>query len=146
MRRVLDFLTRPAVILVFRLVLAVIFISAALPKIVDTAGFAEDIANYKILPLIMINVTAMVVPWLELISGLSLLNGYYMRSGAIIVLCLNVVFMAAAGSAMARGLDINCGCETIANTDGKVGWDLIAQDILWSLMALAVIFTRDKEA
>lgn len=145
MKKVLDFLTGPPAIIVFRIVLAVIFISAALPKIVDTAGFAEDIANYKILPLIMINITAMAVPWLELMSGLSLLNGYYMRSGAIIVLCLNIVFLAAAGSAMARGLDINCGCETLANTDGKVGWDLIAQDILWSLMAVAVIFAKGKE-
>ena len=127
------------VIGIARWLLGLVFIASALGKIVDPAGFADNVAAYRLLPMNAINVFAMVLPWLELLIGLSLVNGVAYRSGAFLAGILSLIFIGAAASAMARGLDIECGCITLAKS--KVGWELIARDAV--LLALSLLlFTR----
>ena len=55
--------------------LGLTFISASLDKIVDPFDFSKAILNYEIMPYWTINLTAIVLPWLELICGLLLFIG-----------------------------------------------------------------------
>ena len=64
-----------------RVIVAVVFIAAALPKIVDPAGFAEDIRNYEVFPLWSSNLLAGVVPMLELTGAIAILTGWKRRGG-----------------------------------------------------------------
>jgi uncharacterized membrane protein YphA (DoxX/SURF4 family) len=100
---------RPA-LLAARLIMAGIFIYASIEKIADPAGFAKDVYNYQILPDGVINLTALVLPWLELLLGLCLLTGVWMPGAVLIANGLLLVFLAAFAFNLARGLDVNCGC------------------------------------
>ncbi len=127
---------------VVRWALALIFIASALGKIVDPQAFADNVAGYRLLPLYAVNIFAMILPWVELMVGLSLLNSVAFRSGALLAALMNLVFLGAAASAMARGLDVDCGCFTIAKS--KVGWELIGRDIAFLAMSLIVLLYRDR--
>jgi uncharacterized membrane protein YphA (DoxX/SURF4 family) len=93
-----------------RLALAGIFIYASIDKIAHPASFAKDVYNYQILPDALINLTALVLPWLELFLGLCLLAGLWLPGAVLTANGLLVVFLAAFIFNMARGLDVNCGC------------------------------------
>ena len=97
-------------LLAARLIMAGIFIYASIDKIAHPAAFAKDVYNYQILPNGLINLTALVLPWLELLIGLCLLTGVWMPGAVLAVNGLLVVFLVAFVFNLARGLDVNCGC------------------------------------
>ena len=113
--------------IVARLVLAGIFIYASLEKIAHPAAFARDVYNYQILPDVLINLTALVLPWLELFLGLCLLAGIWLPGAVLTANGLLVVFLAALVFNLARGLDINCGCFSTASEAPAMsaGWYLL---------------------
>jgi putative oxidoreductase len=124
-----------------RWVLGIIFIVSALGKIVDPASFADNIVAYRLLPLAVVNVFAIVMTWTEFLVGISLLNGVAARSGALLAAAMNVVFILAVSSAMARGLSIECGCFTVAKS--SIGWSLLARDVVFLALAVVVLLYRD---
>jgi uncharacterized membrane protein YphA (DoxX/SURF4 family) len=103
--------------LLARLILGVVFIYAGIDKIIHPAAFAEVIYNYQILPDYLINLTAIVLPWLELVVGLFLLLGLFREGSVFIVTGLMVVFLSAMIFNLARGLDIHCGCFSTVMDD-----------------------------
>ena len=113
--------------IVARLILAGIFIYASLDKIAHPAAFAKDVYNYQILPDALINLTALVLPWLELFLGLCLLAGIWLPGAVLTVNGLMVVFLAALVFNLARGLDINCGCFSTGSDAPAMsaGWYLL---------------------
>ena len=110
-----------------RLVMAGIFIYASIDKIAQPAAFAKDIYNYQILPDALINLTALVLPWLELFLGLCLLAGIWLPGAVLAVNGLLVVFLAALLFNLARGLDVNCGCFNTGSDAPAMstGWYLL---------------------
>ncbi|HSN54730.1 MAG TPA: MauE/DoxX family redox-associated membrane protein, partial [Candidatus Sulfomarinibacteraceae bacterium] len=50
--------------------LGVLFVGACLHKIADPRAFAVDIATYDILPLGLVNLAAITLPFVELAAGL----------------------------------------------------------------------------
>ncbi len=56
-----------------RLYLGGIFLFAAAHKVWDPAGFALDVATYDILPLELVNLQAIILPWVEVVAALLLL-------------------------------------------------------------------------
>jgi len=111
---------------------------SAVGKIADPAGFAESVAAYRILPNVLVNPFAMVLPWVEVFVGLSLINRISVSGSALLAIVLSFVFLVAVISAMVRGLDIECGCFTVAKS--KVGWELIARDLILLGMSLVLFF------
>jgi len=113
--------------IVARLILAGIFIYASLDKIAHPAAFAKDVYNYQILPDVLINLTALVLPWLELFLGLCLLGGIWLPGAVLTANGLLIVFLAALVFNMARGLDINCGCFSTGSEAPAMsaGWYLL---------------------
>ncbi len=93
-----------------RLILGSVFIYASIDKIIHPGAFAEAVYNYQILPGFLINLTAVVLPWLELILGLFLIIGFFQEGSVLIVTGLLVIFLSAMIFNLARGLDIHCGC------------------------------------
>jgi uncharacterized membrane protein YphA (DoxX/SURF4 family) len=114
-------------VLAARLILSGIFIYASLDKIAHPAAFAKDVYNYQILPDVLINLTALVLPWLELFLGLCLLAGIWLPGAVLTVNGLMVVFLAALVFNLTRGLDINCGCFSTGSEAPAMsaGWYLL---------------------
>ena len=91
-------------------IVGLVFVAASLYKIASPAEFARIVDNYRILPGIMVNLAAVVMPWLELFAGALLLLGRSRASSSAILLFLIMCFILAVGFNMARGLEFDCGC------------------------------------
>jgi len=96
--------------LISRLVVGFMFILVGLAKISDPQLFAKEIANYRLLPELLVNWTAIVLPWIELVCGLLLIVGVRLKANSAMIGAMLVMFIIFVASAWARGLDINCGC------------------------------------
>ena len=108
--------------------LGLLFIYASLDKIWNPGLFAKSISNYRILPISLLHISAIILPWLELICGLALIVNRYQRAAYVIVGSMLIVFILAIASAMARGLDIYCGCFSMDSTESNVGLLKIIQN------------------
>jgi uncharacterized membrane protein YphA (DoxX/SURF4 family) len=143
--------TRVRLGLLLRILLGGIFVWASLDKIADPPAFARIVYQWQVLGPVPSNLVAVVLPWVELLAGLLLLAGAWRREAAAVVAVLLVVFIIAAGSVMARGIDVeNCGCTsvTVAAAAGfglpdwtrGVGPFLIARNALLLAAAWALAF------
>jgi len=109
-----------------RLILGGVFVLASLDKISYPLAFAKSISNYQILPDQLVNVAAIILPWVELILGSLLIFGIWLPGAITLVNLLLAVFFSALVFNMARGLNVDCGCFTHNATDGPAtGWYLV---------------------
>jgi putative oxidoreductase len=129
--------------LILRLILGGVFIAAGALKIWEPTAFAADIANYRLLPHEAVNLLAITLPWIEIAAGLFLVCGIWRRASALVITILMIVFLAAIGQALARGLDIRCGCFGTVEAR-KVGVLSLGQDILMFVVA-AWLAWREKD-
>lgn len=123
-----------------RLGLGLIFVLASLDKIAHPALFAQAIANYRILPEALLNPVALLLPWVEAVAGLALCCGVLVRGAALVAAGLMAVFFTALLSALARGLDIACGCFTVDPLAAPdVAFDIVRDGAIL-VLALAVFW------
>jgi len=144
MRAWLDWRGHSVLAMAARLYLGIIFLLACWHKILEPAAFALDIATYQILPLGLVNLQAIVLPWVELAAGLMLLLGFRTRAAALLVAGMMVMFTVAISIAVAKGLDMSCGCfASQGAAEDPISWRTIARDGSWLLLAVyVVIFDR----
>lgn len=152
-------LRSPRLQLVLRLLLGAYFVYASLDKIASPAAFARIVYQWQVSGPIASNVVAVTLPWIELIAGGLLIAGVWKREAALVIALLLVVFLAAAGSVLARGIDVlNCGCTSLSKTEAPsawpppwtkgVGWFLVTRNLamLGVALALAGVEPRRPEA
>jgi len=142
---------------VFRLLLGAVFVYASLDKIWDPAAFAKIVYQWQVVGPVSSNLVAVTLPWVELVAGLLLIAGVWKRESALVVALMLVFFIAAAGSVMARGIDVeNCGCVSVVKagppsdwppawTQG-VGWFLVSRNLVFlgAALVLAVVTPRGR--
>ena len=119
-----------------RLLLGGVFVWASTDKILHPAAFAGVIANYQLLPDVLVNGYAVTLPWLELLLGFFLIFGLWLPGAVVLSNLLLVVFSGALVFNVARGLDIHCGCftsDTIGNP--KTTWYLVRNAVLITVAA-----------
>jgi putative oxidoreductase len=97
-----------------QIALGAIFVAAALPKIADPPSFAHMIFNYRLLPGNLVNASALVMPWLELLAGLALILGVWRGAARNLIALMLVVFIAAIAFNLARNNAIDCGCFDVS--------------------------------
>lgn len=115
--------------LILRIALGGLFIFASLDKIWNPGLFANAVSNYRILPLALLHITAIILPWLELIIGMALIVNVYQRAANIILGGLLIIFTLAVSAAMLRGLDFNCGCFDLNATSSNLGLRKIFENL-----------------
>jgi uncharacterized membrane protein YphA (DoxX/SURF4 family) len=93
-----------------RLLLGGLFLYAGLVKGADVTAFAGSVANYQLLPYSWNYLVAATLPYVETLAGVLLIANRRVRPSALVLGGLNLIFMAALISVIARGLDIDCGC------------------------------------
>jgi uncharacterized membrane protein YphA (DoxX/SURF4 family) len=101
-------------VLLVRLLLGGVFVHASMDKILHTGDFAGVIANYRILPDSLVNLAAVILPWLELFLGGFLILGIWVPGAALACNMLLGVFSLALAFNLLRGLDIDCGCFRVS--------------------------------
>jgi len=113
-----------------RLIIGAFFIYASIDKIYNPDAFAKIIHNYRILPPELINISAIILPWVEFIAGISLIIGFKYRGANILISGMLIVFIIALTASLIRGLNINCGCfSTSATAKSDLLWRII-EDVM----------------
>jgi putative oxidoreductase len=134
-------LTRDIVFTLLRIFLGFIFIFASLEKILHPDAFATSIIDYRIVSAGPALLIATVLPWIELLCGLGLLFGVFLRGSALLALIMLSVFTVLVLSALWRGLDISCGCFTQDPTAERIGWKKVGEDLLLTFMSILAFRT-----
>jgi uncharacterized membrane protein YphA (DoxX/SURF4 family) len=139
-------LRNPAVQLVLRLALGLVFVYASLAKIADPRAFARIVYHYQIIgpsasiPPAVPNAFAVALPFVEALSGVLLVIGVLRREAAALLGLLLVVFLLAVSSALYRGIDIeNCGCFSLTGKGREAGAKLLLEDLGLLAIAAAVV-------
>lgn len=129
-----------------RMVLGFLFLYASLDKIIYPPKFAEVIYNYRLLPVELLNMCAIIVPWIEAFIGISLLMGFWIETSAFILSTITVLFIIMIISAITRGLNIECGCFSLDEEGSLVSWKRVIEDVFILVGGLyLLIFTSDKK-
>lgn len=134
----LRFIKSPHLSIVLRIYIGLVFIYASLIKIHFPVTFAENIAAYQIIPYWMVNFMSIFLPWLELITGLSLIFGLRTKASALIIGGMLVVFIIALNLSIFRDLPISCGCFSIV--ESRIGWWEIFRDLFWLLCIVQIVY------
>jgi len=135
-------------------ILGMVFIYASYHKIADPVDFAHMVYLYKMTPGPFINLIAIYLPWIELVTGAVLILGIPGRRGAAVLTGLMLlVFMGAIGFNLARGHPVDCGCfegtgahlKTHAELFSEMKWVLV-RDAGMLLMVGFAFFLRLRSA
>lgn len=137
-------LTNKHFLFVLRVVIGCVFIYASLDKIIYPDQFARIIYFYRIVPGDLINLMALILPWLEFITGVMLIVGLWEKSATIIIAGLLAVFVTALSIAFQRGIDIECGCFSTTTASRSPIISLLIRDVLMLIACFLII--RGKES
>jgi uncharacterized membrane protein YphA (DoxX/SURF4 family) len=109
--------------LMARLILGAIFIFVGVQKIVDPVAFLKAVNAYQLISTpIVLNLTTVVLPWIEVMCGALLLRRTKSRASATLLLAMLLVFTVAVtlraiaihqnvGTAFCA-IRFDCGCGT----------------------------------
>ncbi|MBU0464921.1 MAG: DoxX family membrane protein [Proteobacteria bacterium] len=122
-----------------RLILACVFIFASIDKILQPQAFAQAVFDYQVLHDSLINLVALILPWLELLVGGSLLMNRWMSGAASIVAILMSIFVGLIFFNLVRGLDISCGCFLTGSDENPMSKLTLFRDILFLCLAFCLL-------
>ena len=139
---------RPLFVWMARLAVSGTFLAACIAKIRDPEAFALAVNRYRILPGEFVNLVAIVLPWIELTSGLAVLAALarLRAAGALIIAGMLTVFTIAISLNLLRGIEASCGCfSTRADAAVSDGWNLVRNGaLIW--LALAAFLDAFRRA
>ena len=141
MKTLLDKLAHPGVVRVAGIAVGAVFVIAGLAKIGDPEAFAAQVHNFRLTPIVLENLVAMILPWVELVAGTALILGARSRAAAWICAALMIVMTVAVGQAAVRGLDFECGCFGKADSS-TIGIKKLLENTGLTIVALVATLRR----
>src|SRR5215469_7437865 len=124
-------------VILLRLVLGGIFIYAAYTKLREPWQlFAAGIRSYEVLPMQAADLLARTLPWFELLLGVLLIVGRWLRVSTVAVSGLLLVFFTLMVRAHVKGQTIDCGCFGPGET---ISWKTLLRD--GSMLAGSLLVT-----
>ncbi|MFD5868085.1 MauE/DoxX family redox-associated membrane protein [Corynebacterium sp. NPDC060344] len=129
--------------------LAAVWLWSGSVKLVNPLDSEQAIAAYELLPEGATVALAVVLPAVELVLGLMLLLGVFLRGAGAVSAIILLAFILGVASAWARGLSIDCGCFGGGGYNADAGaasyLTSIGRDMLFLAMAAWTVwrpFTR----
>lgn len=125
--------------LAVRWTLGLIFIYASFHKILSPGDFAKILYGYDLFPAALINLIAIILPFIELVSGLALITGIFPKSTSLIIAVMILAFIMAISINLVRGHEFDCGCFSAGESNYTASaWVALARDVLFLGMGLQV--------
>jgi uncharacterized membrane protein YphA (DoxX/SURF4 family) len=124
-----------------RLAVALLFIYTGYTKVLDPATFVKEVRTYTLMPLVLSNAAALILPWVEIIAGLSLITGVWRREARLLLAAMLVVFIVAK----AAGHQGDCGCVPAHSFIKPLfeGWmGFVTNGVLLILLLVEVLLQR----
>lgn len=146
-------LRSPVPMLVARLVVGIVYLWLGAQKVGDPVAFLKALRDYDLLPLTppqWMNGTVVVLPWIEIVCGVLLLVGAWLRAAGSLLLLMTVVFtvviaMRGFEEAARQGLALcavhfDCGCGT-----GEVALcRKVLENLGLILLSIVVVSSRSR--
>jgi Methylamine utilisation protein MauE len=115
--------------IVLRVLIGTILVATAIGKLLDVAGFARVLGNYRVFPEELIPALAAFVPIAELVLGVWLFGGRRPFAAAVTALAVHLAYAAWSAVAILRGLKLaNCGCFGVF-WPRPLGWSTVVEDL-----------------
>jgi uncharacterized membrane protein YphA (DoxX/SURF4 family) len=125
------------ILLALRVILGAVFVYGGYVKLrVPWALFGMAIDSYHLVPLRYVEPLARTIPWFEVVAGLLLIFGRFMRISTAAVSLTLAIFFAAMLRAFLNHQQIDCGCFGPGDPISK--WTLLRDG---SLLAGALLLT-----
>ncbi|MEN9687261.1 MAG: hypothetical protein RL381_273 [Actinomycetota bacterium] len=96
--------------LLARLVLGGVLFAAGLLKYQHLDKSQMAVRAYELLPISLANFIGIILPFIEIATGILLIIGAAVRISAVVGGVLMIAFIIGISQAWARGLSIDCGC------------------------------------
>jgi putative oxidoreductase len=138
-----SFGIREFISFLFRLLVGVLFIYAAYGKIINPYSFFRSIQEYNLLPIFLVPLAAVILPWIEMLTGIFLVLGAFYRASGFIILCLMIIFETAIIINLIHGVNMDCGCGLPLDFLGvteKLTWLTVLRDSVFIIMAIEITF------
>lgn len=124
--------------LIARIFLGTLFLWAGFSKMPQPENFARTIDAFQLLPSMLILPAAIAIPWIEILTGLSLVIGFQTRSSIYVGLCLLCLFIIVLAVNIFRGINnVPCGCFG-SNLDNSLSM-IITRNVLIISLCLPLI-------
>jgi len=137
-----EFLENRWLIFFSRLALGGILLAASVTKLQRQAEFIDTVAGYGILPESLAQFYGLVVPWVELFVGCSLILGIFTRFASALSIPLTVSFIVASSYALLNAVTDECGCfGELITLSHPVALSL---DAVMLAMALLLLFGKGR--
>lgn len=132
---------REAIEITLSIVLGLVFLASAIPKLRRPKSFILVVLEYRILPPALGQLYARVLPPVEFLVGLLLITGVAVRVAAICSSAILLSFIVAVGISIAQNRDLDCGCFG-QGRERRIGWGLMLSDggLLAASVALSALF------
>jgi hypothetical protein len=138
-------LTHPALLIAVRLLLAMIFLGAAVGKMRHWSVFEGVVANYRLLPHGFDRVVAYALPPAEAVLALGLIAGLAQPFTGYAAAALLIVFGCAIAINLLRGRShIDCGCFQ-GTLKQALRWPLVARNALLAALAALTALPASSE-
>ena len=142
---------REWIVLVARVVLGALFITAGVLKLRDPTRFAESILAFKItfMPDHLVQLATFAMPWTEILAGVLLVIGRWTRGSALLVSAMLVMFLTMIAAAIYRKLSLSCSCfgDLEFPCPSEVGpCHLVRNGILLAMALLVLVLGPDRLA
>jgi putative oxidoreductase len=138
-----SILNNSRVELAARWILGLTFIYASFHKILAPADFAKIVYGYSLFPEIFINLIAIIIPFLELVTGFALILGCYPRSAAITINAQLLVFIVVLAINLIRGHEFDCGCFSVGQSEYSSSPKVtIARDIFYLAFGMQIVLFK----
>ena len=114
-----------------RWILGLTFIYASYHKIIAPGEFAKLVYGYGLFPNELINLIAIILPFVELFTGLLLISGAFIRTATLMIIALLILFIVFITINLIRGYEFDCGCFAADDLfSSKTPWQTLARDVV----------------
>ncbi len=126
--------------LILRIVLALALVYSGATKALAPFAFLDAVLRYELIGGQVAIFVAAILPWLEIACGVALLTRRTASAAGWIAAAMGLVFVAAQLIALARGLEIACGCVGGAASEPIGAFSLIRAALVFVAgLAVAVL-------
>lgn len=125
--------------LLLRLWLGWVFVESGWAKTQNLAAFYNAAHAYKLLPPMLTQLYATMLPWVEILAGGLLLLGFLTRWMSGTIGLMLVSFIVAIGWALYMGDEIDCGCF-VGGVVEPVTWGLMGRDVLMLIASVYLVY------
>ncbi|MEO0254430.1 MAG: MauE/DoxX family redox-associated membrane protein [candidate division WOR-3 bacterium] len=130
------FFNKKTILFLIEVILGVLFIYSGYTKLINIFEFSLTVAKYGILPLKIINLFSLTLPFIEIFSGFFLISGFLREGAYFSLIFLIFIFTLAIIYVIIKGKVFECGCFEIFGGEPKTGFISLLRNLIILLFLL----------